>query len=412
MRLTAVQRAKILWSFITCDKENSEHHHHQCSQLTGEVGGMIMKNTIAIIGTVGVPANYGGFETLAENLVKYHDAVALPDSLTVYCSSKNYPLREPNFLSAHLKYVSLDANGAQSIPYDIVSLASAVWHRSDVILLLGVSGAIALPLVRLLSPARVITNIDGIEWRREKWQGFAKHFLRFSEKMAVRFSHEVISDNGAIADYVKRAYGVNSHVIAYGGDHAVSVEAASVAEYGLPKAYAFAVCRIEPENNVHLVLEAFAELGVVSDGAVINMPSLVMVGNWNNSEYGRALRAQYAACDNLFLLDPIYDLGKLKTLRQCMACYVHGHSAGGTNPSLVEAMHFGKPVLAFDCDFNRATTEDRALYFQDAEGLARLIQTMSETDAVKVGGEMLEIARRRYTWGVVAKRYFDLICAG
>lgn len=101
------------------------------------------------------------------------------------------------------------------------------------------SDAIALPLTRLFSSARIVTNIDGIEWRREKWQGLAKRFLRFSEKMAVRFSHEVIADNGAIADYVKRAYGVDARVIAYGGDHAVAIEAVSVAEYGLPEPYFF-----------------------------------------------------------------------------------------------------------------------------------------------------------------------------
>jgi hypothetical protein len=144
-------------------------------------------NHIAILGTVGVPANYGGFETLAENLIKYHDASSLPAPVTVYCSSKSYPSKERSFLSAQLKYVPLQANGAQSILYDIVSLFSSVWNRYDVILLLGVSGAIALPLVRLFSSARVITNIDGIEWRRQKWQGWAKRFLQLSEKMAVRF---------------------------------------------------------------------------------------------------------------------------------------------------------------------------------------------------------------------------------
>lgn len=357
-------------------------------------------NLIAVIGTVGVPANYGGFETLTENLVKFHHVYDLRDELTVYCSSKSYPAKARSFLSADLKYVPLQANGVQSIPYDIWSLFSAVWNRSDVILMLGVSGAMALPLVRLLSSARVITNIDGIEWRREKWQGFAKRFLRFSEKMAVRFSHVVIADNAAIADYVQLAYGVECHVIAYGGDHAVSVEASSVSDFGLPETYAFAVCRIEPENNVHMVLEAFSQRQ--------DLP-LVIVGNWQNSEYGRSLRVRYGEQRHLHLLDPVYDLGKLKALRQGMLCYVHGHSAGGTNPSLVEAMHFGKPVLAFDCDFNRATTESKALFFSDAVQLRGLLNALDSGVAREVGQAMLEIAQRRYTWEVVAKEYFELM---
>ncbi len=356
--------------------------------------------SIAIVGTVGVPANYGGFETLAENLVRYHDAASLPDLITVYCSSRSYLSREPAFLSARLKYVPLNANGAQSILYDFVSLFSAVWNRSDVILLLGVSGAFALPLVRLFSSARIVTNIDGIEWRREKWQGWARRFLRFSERMAVRFSHEVIADNAAIAEYVQRTYGVSAHVIAYGGDHAIEMDAVPVDDYVLPEKYAISVCRIEPENNVHVILEAFSKLETYP---------LVMVGNWNNSEYGRAIRDRYAACKHIYLLDPIYDLGKLKTLRSHAAFYVHGHSAGGTNPSLVEAMHFGKAVLAFDCDYNRCTTEDKALLFKNGDELVRLIKTLEADESERVAGNMLEIAKRRYTWRVVAQQYFELL---
>src|SRR5512146_457491 len=360
---------------------------------------MTSNRRLAIIGTVGVPANYGGFETLAENLVRYHAASSLSGALTVYCSSRSYPSRERSFLTARLKYVPLNANGTQSILYDIVSLVSAVWNRSNVILLLGVSGAMALPLVRLFSSARIVTNIDGMEWRREKWRGLAGHFLRFSEMMAVRFSHEVISDNGAIAEYVKHAYGVDSHVIAYGGDHAVAV-ATTTNEHGLPEKYAFSVCRIEPENNVHVILEAYSKL---------DAHHLVMVGNWNYSEYGRELRKRYAARGNIHLFDPIYDLGKLKSLRSHAALYVHGHSAGGTNPSLVEAMHFGKPVLAFDCSFNRSTTEDQALFFSNSDGLASMVEKIHVSTAERVGRAMAEIATRCYTGSVVARQYFSLM---
>jgi glycosyltransferase involved in cell wall biosynthesis len=358
--------------------------------------------SIAIVGTVGVPANYGGFETLAENLVKYHDAASLPDPMTVYCSSRSYPSKQPAFLSARLKYVPLNANGAQSIPYDVVSLISAVWNRSEVILLLGVSGAVGLPLVRLFSSARIVTNIDGIEWRREKWQGWAKRFLRFSEKIAVRFSHEVIADNAAIAEYVAKTYGVDSRVIAYGGDHAEAVSEVALSEYALPGSYAFSVCRIEPENNVHMVLEAYSGL---------KSRNLVMVGNWNNSEYGRRLREQYAACGNIFMFDPIYDSGKLKYLRSRASFYIHGHSAGGTNPALVEAMHFGKAVLAFDCNYNRSTTEDKALFFGNSAELVRLIETTKAEEFARVGRDVAEIAGRRYTWTIVARQYFALLGA-
>jgi glycosyltransferase involved in cell wall biosynthesis len=355
---------------------------------------------VAVIGTVGVPASYGGFETLAENLVKYHAATSPTCSITVYCSSRSYPSNGQTYLSARLRYVPLNANGPQSIAYDVWSLLSALWHGSDAVLLLGISGAIGLPLARMMSPARIVTNVDGIEWHREKWNWLGKRLLRLLERIAVGWSHEVIADNEAVAEYLREAYGRDSRVVPYGGDHAVAVDAVAVDEYALPEAYAVSVCRVEPENNVHMVLEAFSSL--VGH-------SLVMVGNWNNTRYGRTLRARYAQCANLRLVDAIYDLGKLKTLRSRARVYVHGHSAGGTNPSLVEAMHFGHPVIAFDCQFNRYTTEGRARYFSDAAGLVALLQSLTEPEAEEIGRAMLEIATRRYTWNVVGAQYFALL---
>lgn len=354
---------------------------------------------IAIIGTVGVPGCYGGFETLAENLVRYHDEAERPEGLTVYCSRRAYPEGPPSYLSARLRYSRLDANGPQSILYDATALADAALRRTDAIVVLGVSGAVALPLVRLLSRSRVITNIDGIEWRREKWQGLARHFLRWSERLAVRFSHEVIADNQAIADYVRDTYGIGAQVIEYGGDHAVQAPLAPAAVDGLalPPGYALALCRIEPENNVAMILDAFARSG----------RPLVFVGNWDKSEYGRDLRARHANAPNLRLLDPIYDEGRLRRVRADAAIYVHGHSAGGTNPSLVEMMHFGIPILAFDCVFNRHTTEGAAHYFEDTEALVRLTDAVPE-EAFRANGEAMRcIATRRYTWDRICRSYFD-----
>lgn len=356
--------------------------------------------TIAVLGTVGIPASYGGFETLAENLARFHQTKGLQSRLVVYCSTKAYGARPAQCLGAELRYVGLNANGASSIAYDVVSLFSAAWRGSDVILLLGVSGAIALPLLRLFSRARIVTNIDGLEWKRDKWSRPARRFLRFSEKLAVRFSHEVITDNAGIADHVTHAYGRPSHVIPYGGDHAVSVSERPFTDKPLPERYALALCRIEPENNVAMILEAFARTPA--------MP-LVFVGNWGYNEFGRALQARYSQMPHLHLLDPIYDVGLLRGLRGRAALYVHGHSAGGTNPSLVEMMHFGVPVLAFDCIYNRYTTEDQALFFCDANELTGALASLAPEVAGQVGAAMLRIARDRYTWDAVGEAYFKLL---
>lgn len=354
---------------------------------------------IAILGTVGVPGRYGGFETLAENLVKYHSRTGHKSSLTVWCSAKDNVDCPTRFDSADLRYLGLRANGAQSIPYDAVSLWQAVRSGNDSILLLGVSGALALPLIRLVSRARILTNIDGIEWKREKWKGLAKLILRASEWAAVRFSHEVVADNQAIADYVRDAYDSGCCVIAYGGDHALHDAGDATVPEGLPDSYALALCRIEPENNVHVILEALDGLG---------MP-LVFVGNWDNSDYGRDLKARYSESPNIFLLDPIYDPGALYAVRARASVYLHGHSAGGTNPSLVEMMHFGVPVLAHGCAFNRHSTEGKARYFQSAVELAAQLRSLDSKDADTIGSDMREIAQRKYTWDQIGKAYFELL---
>ena len=355
--------------------------------------------SIAILGTVGVPSNYGGFETLAENLVRYHKAHNLSEKLTVCCSSKAYSEEEESYLSARLQYLPLQANGVSSFLYDLLGLLSAVWRRDDVLLQLGVSGALALPLIRLISRARILINVDGIEWKREKWNGLARLILRASEWAAVRFSHEVIADNQAIADYVSVTYGSDCHVIAYGGDHALRDANEVEAPAYLPHNYALALCRIEPENNVHVILEALEGL---------NMP-LVFVGNWDNSKYGRELKARFSDSPNIFLLDPIYDPDLLYAVRERASIYLHGHSAGGTNPSLVEMMHFGVPILAHACSFNRHSTEGKACYFESSGELIEQLRNLTPEDARRIGVNMREIAQHKYNWDQIGRAYFELL---
>ena len=358
---------------------------------------------VAIIGTVGLPACYGGFETLTAYLVKYlHEQ----HELTVYCSGKTYPKaeRRSHYEGAKLVYLPLQANGVQSILYDIVSIIHAVFY-ADVLLVLGVPGAIMLPFVKWFTNKKIIVSIDGIEWRRAKWNRYAKWFLRWSENLAVKYSHADISDNDAIQDYTARAYHTRSRVIEYGGDHAQkqAITDADRIQYPfLTQPYAFKVCRIEPENNVHMVLAAFAEL-----------PSyvFVIVGNWSNSAYGRQMQTDYGhgKFPNLHLLDSIYDQIRLDVLRSNCAVYVHGHSAGGTNPSLVEAMSLGLPVLAFHASFNKATTENQAIFFATKEELIKYIKTISMTTWLALGLTMKSVADRRYNWALIARKYNYLI---
>jgi len=352
-----------------------------------------MKTRVAIIGIVGVPASYGGFETLVENIIGENASEGI--EYTVYCSSKSYAERIDTYKGAKLRYVSLNANGAQSTLYDIVSMCKTS-NKYDVALVLGVSGCIFLPIFRLWFKNKLIVNIDGLEHRREKWGKFAKWFLLKSEAVAVKYADVIIADNKGIQDYVKETYHKESVLIAYGGEHVtrdVSEQKQQdvLKQYGVEIGkYAISVCRIEPENNCHVILDAFSKID----------KKLIYIGNWERSEYGKDLKEKYSGYPNINIHGPEYELDTLYALRSNAELYIHGHSAGGTNPSLVEAMFFGKPILAFDVVYNRATTDEQAYYFKDANELKQLLSKQDLN-----GEAMNRIAQEKYTWRKIASQY-------
>ncbi len=352
---------------------------------------------VAVVGIQGVPAKYGGFETLVENII----GVNCPSDVfyTVFCSRKDYLSHIESYKGAKLKYISwFHANGIQSVPYDILSLLKCI-RGYDAILILGVSGCMFLPIFRLVYRKKIVVNIDGIEHQRDKWGWFAKWFLRASEAIAVRFADVVISDNKGIQDYVMETYGKSSELIAYGYDH-VKREISKKREQDILKkyeleadSYAISISRIEPENNSHLIYEAFVASG----------KKLVFVGNWDRNEYSRGLKMKYSKYPNIHMITSLYSLDELYVLRKNCSCYIHGHSAGGTNPSLVEAMYFGKPILAFDVIYNRETMHGHGYYFKDKDELISLLQYNN------LEGKILnEVAEQEYSWKRISQQYSEL----
>jgi len=352
---------------------------------------------IAIVGTQGVPGKYGGFETLAENLIKY-----LPEkyNISVFCSRKSYKERNKYFKSARRIFIPLKANGFQSIPYDIISIIISLFI-AETIIILGVSGCIVLPLVKIVSRKKLIVSIDGLEWKRAKWSKIASWFLKLSEKVAVKKADKIISDNKNIKDYIYKEYNKQSELIAYGGDHAFKIipTGLDIVKYPFIKdEYVFALSRIEPENNCDIILRAFC-----------NNPcnKLVYIGNWKNSYYGKQLYSQFKDYDNILLIDPIYNLKELNVIRSNCNIYIHGHSAGGTNPALVEAMHIGLPIVAFDINFNRSTTHNKVLYFKNSKDLQENIEYLSLNKKLveNISEEIIKIAKQEYMWDNIIEKY-------
>lgn len=356
-----------------------------------------MKNRVAVIGTMGLPAKYGGFETFVHFLVLH---LAKDFDFTVYCSGPDYRERPKTFMGAKLTYLPFRANGPQSVIFDSLSILHACLF-ADVLLVLGSSGGLVLPLTRLLGK-KVIFNQGGLDWQRSKWGPKTQKLLKFLEGSALKGTDILVCDNAGIADYFRDAYGRDSRLIEYGGDQISKPPLTEAFREQYPfvrNTYAFTVARIQPDNNIEMILEGFTRTPEYP---------LVFIGDWTNSAYGQEIKQKYSSFPNIHLLEAIYDPEILNCFRGYCSIYVHGHSAGGTNPSLVEAMHLGLPIAAFDVVFNRATTEGNALYFNSTEELVFLVEMTSSQTWEQQRDIMVEIAERRYKWSIIAGKYATL----
>ncbi len=283
------------------------------------------------------------------------------ESVTVTCDARLYPDRTPQFNNMLRRFIPVRANGGMSVLHDALAFLT-VWRSSTHIVVLGVSGGLWFPVFKLfcsLGGKRLAVNIDGVEWRRSKFSPIKRRLLRLFDYLAQRCADVVIYDNPALRPYVLPQALSRAVQIGYSGDHVLRLPSIS-----RQSGSALTVCRIEPENNLDVLIE----------GALrSNLQHYTIVGNWGHSVYGQALRERYASESRLSLLDPIYDSLRLAELRESCEFYLHGHSVGGTNPSLVEMLFYDCKLLCFDVPFNRETAGTSADYFISAEALALLL---------------------------------------
>lgn len=351
---------------------------------------------IAVVGTRGVPGRYGGFETLAEQLACHLDADQV--RLTLYGERAAYSKdeREGGFCGHDRAFMPFAASGMQSMIHDALQLGHAAFvERQRNILVLGTSCAWLMPIVRLLRPhTRLVCNIDGLEWRRDKFGSFARWVLKGLEKLAVWSSDVIIADNDALVPIVREIHQVEPAMIAYGADHVKVLGAGEPASGG----HVLAIARIEPENNAAMILEAVRQA----------QQSMVFIGNWTATAYGRSLAETYGGQPGITLRPAVYDQDVLAGIRAGATAYLHGHSVGGTNPSLVEAIFHSPRILAFDCPFNRATLDNEGAYFRTAEELAQLLRDTGSGFIPEASRERL---RQRYKWSTITAQYVALFGA-
>ena len=353
---------------------------------------------IAILGTRGIPNNYGGFEQCAEYL-----SVGLAErghAITVY-SPKFHPYKEKRFKGVNIikKLSPQDffGNSASNFIYDYLCLADAVDKDFDIIIELGLITS-SLSIIFCRHKGKLIaTNIDGLEWKRSKWNVMIQYITRLLEKYGIRFSDYLISDNAAIQDYIKNEYQRDSECIAYGATEINKPNKEYLYQYNITSSsYILSIARLEPENNLEMMCDAYIQSN-------ISLPYYI-VGN-HLTEYGDFLKDKYRRKGIVFL-GGIFNKDHLDTLRYYSTYYLHGHSVGGTNPALLEAMAAESFIIAHDNEFNRAVLENRAFYFRSSYELINLLKQDSILDSKeRFITDNLEIINKKYRWPHIIDSY-------
>lgn len=352
---------------------------------------------IAILGTRGIPNNYGGFEQFAEYLSL--GLIEKKIEVSVY-SSHNHKYTENtwkgvNIIHCHDPEYKVGTVG--QFLYDLNCILDSRKRNFDIILQLGYTSSSVWNFL-FKKNVLVLTNMDGLEWKRSKYNRLTQRFLKFAEGLAVRKSSYLISDSIGIQSYLQKTYKVNSEYIPYGATVFNDCDSKVLNSYNLiPYEYNMLIARLEPENSIEIILD-----GVVKANASLKM---LIIGKYETT-YGKYLVNKYKNYNHIIFLGPLYDIQALNNLRWYSNIYFHGHTVGGTNPSLLEAMASGALVAAHNNDFNKYILGDDAYYFNTKEDVAIIVNTVlkREHGLTKLSNNQDKI-KSIYSWDKIINSY-------
>ena len=355
---------------------------------------------IAFVSTRGIPNNYGGFEQFAEYISV---GMAQRGHEVVVYSPKFHPYQESTYKGVRIKHIyspeTWMGSSVGSFFYDFASLRDALKKEDfDIIYEAGYTSIIPAYIwfnVKKRKRPIFTTNMDGLENKRSKFSPMVRRFLDWEEKMAVKYSHYLIADNMGIHDYYKEKYGKESKFLAYGADIHDDFKAEYLEEFGLKsEEYYILIARLEPENNIVMAIEGY--LHSKENGR----RPLIVVGK-TNTPHGKELVEKYGNERNVEFVGGIYDFKKLDSVRHFSKAYFHGHSVGGTNPSLLEAMAAGCFIFAHDNIFNRAVLKENAFYYPSADKVTEYlnrIDTIAEGSKIQYTARNIEVISNEYSW--------------
>lgn len=355
------------------------------------------KIKLAIIGTRGIPNHYGGFEQFAEYLAK--GLVERGHDVTVY-NSHSHPYQQSEWNGVKLVHCNdpEDKWGtAGQFIYDLNCILHTRKQSYDIILQLGYTSSTVWGWLLPRKNSVITTNMDGLEWKRTKYSKPVRRFLKWAEYLGTVYSDHWIADSLGIQDYLTKQYKIPSTYIPYGAFPFEDPLPDSLNAYQL-RAYAYnmLIARLEPENNVDIILEGVSK-------SRQKLPFLV-VGK-HATKYGEYLKSKYAAFDHIRFVGGIYDINVLNNLRYYSNLYFHGHSVGGTNPSLLEAMASQALICANLNEFNSTILETDALYFSNASDVANCIDTVDKHQFRRFVENNLHKIKHIYEWNKIIDQY-------
>jgi glycosyltransferase involved in cell wall biosynthesis len=357
---------------------------------------------IAITGTRGIPNRYGGFEQFAEKLsvgfaARGHDVWVYnthfhPLNIQEYRGVGIISKRSPE------KLLGSSANYL----YDFICIRDAVRRKADIILECGFASAAPCYPIIDMQAARLVTHMDGMEWKRTKWGKQTRRIIRRSIIKAIRYSDAIVCDHLEILKFYATNYSVKPVYISYGAELMGATDKTVLEAFDLEAGnYYLIIARLEPENNIRSILSGYIAAG-------LDQP-LMVVGD-HQGKYGRQILQEFKDQNNILFAGGIYHGESLENLRHFSKALIQGHSVGGTNPSLLEAMAAGARIIAHDNPFNRAILEEDALYFKNGEDLSELLQDLDQSKAS--GRDMInnnrDKIRASYQWENIIRQYEEL----
>lgn len=353
---------------------------------------------IAILGTRGIPANYGGFETFAEKLSTR--LVARGHEVTVYCRSHYVSPDKSEHEGVRLKVLpTIRHKYLDTIVHTLLSAINAALKRFDAVLICNAANSPLIPILTWTGTP-VAVNVDGLERKRKKWNRLGQLYYRIGERSSVWFATEVVTDAQVIQDYYLSEYGADSTMITYGAEIERRYDPKTIEQFGIkPHEYILYVSRLEPENNASMVIEAFKK--VQTD------LRLVIVGDAPYADaYKKRLKDLAAEDPRIVFTGFVFGEG-YKALQQNAYAYVHATEVGGTHPALIEAMGFGNCVLSLATPENLEVIGAAAIPYENAQDLAEKLQKLvnNENLVEEFRNKAQEHVQKNYSWDSITDKY-------